>query len=86
MSLAFLQCKVLLNERVATRAYSLPGLLHGSPGFPHRVCRVPQGLAPNILRGMSMNVGMMACYDQAKSTMVPVRCASVSSIHIYIDP
>ncbi len=24
------------------------------------------GLAPNILRGMSMNVGMMACYDQAK--------------------
>ena len=25
-----------------------------------------KGLAPNILRGMSMNVGMMACYDQAK--------------------
>jgi solute carrier family 25 oxoglutarate transporter 11 len=24
------------------------------------------GLAPNILRGMSMNVGQMACYDQAK--------------------
>jgi solute carrier family 25 oxoglutarate transporter 11 len=24
------------------------------------------GLAPNILRGMSMNVGMLACYDQAK--------------------
>ena len=23
------------------------------------------GLAPNILRGMSMNVGMMSCYDQA---------------------
>jgi hypothetical protein len=22
------------------------------------------GLAPNILRGMAMNVGMMACYDQ----------------------
>lgn len=35
--------------------------------------RVPQGLAPNILRGMSMNVGMMACYDQAKSTMMAVR-------------
>lgn len=31
-----------------------------------------QGLAPNILRGMSMNVGMMACYDQAKSTMMQV--------------
>jgi len=29
-----------------------------------------RGLAPNILRGMSMNVGMMACYDQAKGMMV----------------
>lgn len=28
------------------------------------------GLTPNILRGMSMNVGMMACYDQAKETVV----------------
>jgi len=25
-----------------------------------------QGIAPNILRGMAMNVGMLACYDQAK--------------------
>lgn len=25
-----------------------------------------KGLLPNILRGMSMNVGMLACYDQAK--------------------
>ncbi|GMH51922.1 hypothetical protein TL16_g01116, partial [Triparma laevis f. inornata] len=25
-----------------------------------------KGLAPNIFRGMSMNVGMLACYDQAK--------------------
>jgi hypothetical protein len=24
------------------------------------------GLLPNILRGMSMNVGMLACFDQAK--------------------
>lgn len=24
------------------------------------------GLLPNILRGMSMNVGMMSCYDQVK--------------------
>ena len=28
-----------------------------------------KGLAPNILRGMSMNVGMMACYDQAKEVV-----------------
>mmetsp|Transcript_53717 Transcript_53717/g.64788 ORF Transcript_53717/g.64788 Transcript_53717/m.64788 type:complete len:306 (+) Transcript_53717:193-1110(+) len=25
-----------------------------------------KGLMPNVLRGMSMNVGMLACYDQAK--------------------
>ncbi len=24
------------------------------------------GLLPNVLRGMSMNVGMLACYDQVK--------------------
>ncbi len=30
------------------------------------VAALYKGLAPNILRGMSMNVGMMACYDQAK--------------------
>ncbi|CAM9684883.1 unnamed protein product, partial [Discosporangium mesarthrocarpum] len=30
------------------------------------------GLAPNILRGMGMNVGMMACYDQAKGSMIKV--------------
>lgn len=28
-----------------------------------------KGLLPNILRGMSMNVGMMACYDQAKEVV-----------------
>jgi solute carrier family 25 (mitochondrial oxoglutarate transporter), member 11 len=28
-----------------------------------------KGVFPNILRGMSMNVGMMACYDQAKESV-----------------
>ena len=28
-----------------------------------------RGLTPNILRGMSMNLGMMACYDQAKEVV-----------------
>lgn len=32
--------------------------------------RLYAGLAPNILRGMAMNVGMLACYDQAKETVV----------------
>jgi len=28
------------------------------------------GLMPNVLRGMSMNVGMMACYDQVCSIIL----------------
>lgn len=28
-----------------------------------------KGLGPNILRGMAMNVGMLACYDQAKEVV-----------------
>jgi solute carrier family 25 (mitochondrial oxoglutarate transporter), member 11 len=28
-----------------------------------------KGLVPNVLRGMSMNVGMLACYDQAKEVV-----------------
>jgi solute carrier family 25 oxoglutarate transporter 11 len=28
------------------------------------------GLAPNILRGMSMNMGMMACYDEVCTCVV----------------
>jgi solute carrier family 25 oxoglutarate transporter 11 len=31
-----------------------------------------KGVAPNILRGMSMNVGMMACYDQAKEVVAGI--------------
>ena len=31
-----------------------------------------KGLGPNILRGMSMNVGMLACYDQAKEMVSKV--------------
>ena len=31
-----------------------------------------KGLLPNILRGMSMNVGMMACYDQAKEVVAGI--------------
>lgn len=35
------------------------------------------GLAPNVLRGMSMNVGMMSCYDQA---------LEMAAVHISKDP
>eukprot|EP00541_Cyclophora_tenuis_P018939 CAMPEP_0116563090 /NCGR_PEP_ID=MMETSP0397-20121206/12532_1 /TAXON_ID=216820 /ORGANISM="Cyclophora tenuis, Strain ECT3854" /LENGTH=192 /DNA_ID=CAMNT_0004089479 /DNA_START=42 /DNA_END=620 /DNA_ORIENTATION=+ len=31
-----------------------------------------KGLLPNILRGMAMNVGMLACYDQAKEVTARV--------------
>lgn len=29
-----------------------------------------RGLAPNILRGMTMNAGMMASYDQSKEMVI----------------
>ena len=32
-----------------------------------------KGLAPNIGRGMAMNVGMLACYDQAKEVCAATR-------------
>lgn len=31
-----------------------------------------KGLTPNILRGMSMNVGQLACYDQAKEMVAKI--------------
>jgi len=31
-----------------------------------------KGLAPNIGRGMAMNMGMMACSDQAKEMMIAI--------------
>ena len=33
------------------------------------VAALYKGLAPNVLRGMSMNVGMLACYDQAREVV-----------------
>lgn len=33
------------------------------------VAALYKGLVPNILRGMAMNVGMLACYDQAKEVV-----------------
>jgi len=30
------------------------------------------GLTPNILRGVAMNVGMLACYDEAKESIVEI--------------
>jgi len=31
-----------------------------------------KGLLPNVLRGMAMNVGMLACYDQAKEVTAKI--------------
>ena len=31
-----------------------------------------KGLSPNVLRGMSMNVGQLACYDQAKEMVAKI--------------
>lgn len=41
------------------------------------VAALYSGLAPNILRGMSMNMGMMACYDEAKELIAK---------HVTYDP
>ena len=40
-----------------------------------------KGLAPNIGRGMAMNVGMMACSDQAKEMMI-----AISKVRVTISP
>lgn len=46
-----------------------------------------KGLAPNIFRGMSMNVGMLACYDQAKVSNNLVQPVSLNfSIHVKLTP
>ena len=45
------------------------GITSSSPIIKNNNAALYKGLAPNILRGMSMNVGMLACYDQAKETV-----------------
>ena len=41
-----------------------------------------KGLGPNILRGMSMNVGMLACYDQAKEVCAKIAGEDVKKISL----
>lgn len=48
---------------------ALIGITSSSPIIKNNNAALYKGLAPNILRGMSMNVGMLACYDQAKETV-----------------
>lgn len=42
------------------------------------------GLTPNILRGMSMNVGMMACYDQAKELVSSVSGQPLTALPVQL--
>jgi len=53
------------ERRNYTNVFNALGRISSEEG----VLNLWRGLAPNILRGMSMNVGMMACYDQAKQVM-----------------
>ena len=41
------------------------------------------GLVPNVLRGMSMNAGMLACYDQAKQMIATTVTGSFISSFTY---
>jgi solute carrier family 25 oxoglutarate transporter 11 len=53
---SFFSCVVLFQALIRTTREEGVGALY-------------KGLAPNVLRGMSMNVGMLACYDQAKEVV-----------------
>lgn len=53
------------QRRNYTHVFNALGRIAKEEGF----AKLYSGLAPNILRGMAMNVGMMSCYDQAKEVV-----------------
>lgn len=57
--------KPVESRRNYTNVFNALSRIMKEEGF----AKLYSGLAPNILRGMAMNVGMMACYDQAKETV-----------------
>lgn len=54
--------KPVEQRRNYTHVFNALGRIAKEEGF----AKLYSGLAPNVLRGMAMNVGMMSCYDQAK--------------------
>eukprot|EP00629_Pelagomonadales_sp_RCC1024_P003321 CAMPEP_0119275916 /NCGR_PEP_ID=MMETSP1329-20130426/14602_1 /TAXON_ID=114041 /ORGANISM="Genus nov. species nov., Strain RCC1024" /LENGTH=279 /DNA_ID=CAMNT_0007276337 /DNA_START=52 /DNA_END=888 /DNA_ORIENTATION=- len=60
--------KPAAERRNYSNVFSALGRIAGEEGFG----ALYKGLAPNILRGMSMNCGMMACSDQAKEMAVAI--------------
>eukprot|EP00620_Florenciella_sp_RCC1587_P008331 CAMPEP_0182590830 /NCGR_PEP_ID=MMETSP1324-20130603/72460_1 /TAXON_ID=236786 /ORGANISM="Florenciella sp., Strain RCC1587" /LENGTH=85 /DNA_ID=CAMNT_0024808067 /DNA_START=24 /DNA_END=278 /DNA_ORIENTATION=- len=60
--------KPVAERRGYTHVFNALSRISSEEGFG----ALYKGLAPNILRGMSMNVGMMACSDQAKEMMLTV--------------
>lgn len=57
--------KPVAERRGYTNVFNALSRIVKEEGLP----KLWRGLEPNILRGMSMNMGMMACYDQAKQTI-----------------
>jgi solute carrier family 25 (mitochondrial oxoglutarate transporter), member 11 len=52
--------KPLADRRNYTHVFNALSRIKTEEGF----AKLYSGLAPNVLRGMAMNVGMMSCYDQ----------------------
>lgn len=73
--------QTLSNLSFSSVSTSLTLIFSNDPPFTQALIRTTneegvgalyKGLAPNILRGMAMNVGMLACYDQAKEISAKV--------------
>ena len=56
------------SRRNYTHVFNALSRIMREEGF----AKLYSGLAPNVLRGMAMNVGMMACYDQVGAIGVVV--------------
>jgi len=57
--------KALQDRRGYTNVFNALWRIAKEEGF----FKLYSGLAPNVLRGMSMNVGQLACFDQAKEVV-----------------
>jgi Mitochondrial carrier protein len=74
VSCLVLSCLVLSCLVLSCLVLSCLVFLSLHPAMTHQflLCRVGSGLGPSIVRGISVNVGMMACYDQAREMLIDI--------------